>query len=165
MRRARAGRLEPVLLVAERQTTRPRPPVGSDWSRTIPRPHSRWGCRWRRDWSGLSLAVGLSLVQSLHPRLCLKWAQRRVARRAQALRASWIETASFGTDRYVVIGIGINLGTATLRACARHRRACSNRFAHGANTRCAGAHRRATGAGRATMLLTRALATAGGCLP
>ena len=64
------------------------------------------------DWSGLSLAVGVSLAESLHPRILLKWpndlwlADRKLA-------GILIETASFGEDReaqrYAVIGIGINV--------------------------------------------------------
>jgi hypothetical protein len=52
MRRARAGRTEPVLLVAERQTAG-RGRLGRPWqsarSRTNPQPRScsRWACRWR----------------------------------------------------------------------------------------------------------------------
>lgn len=108
MRRARAGRLEPVLLVAERQTAG-RGRMGRDWSSDTAALTFSLGLPLApRDWSGLSLAVGLSLVQSLHPRLCLKW-PNDVWLDGRKLAGILIETASFGTDRYVVIGIGINL--------------------------------------------------------
>lgn len=112
MRRARAGQIEPVLLVAERQTAG-RGRLGRDWSsdtqaqgRTLT--FSLGLPLTPADWSGLSLAVGLSVVQSLHPQLRLKWpndvwlGDRKVA-------GILIETASVGQDRYVVIGIGINI--------------------------------------------------------
>ena len=112
MRRARAGQIEPVLLVAERQTAG-RGRLGRDWSsdaeaqgRTLT--FSLGLVLAPVDWSGLSLAVGLSVVQSLHPQLRLKWpndvwlGDRKVA-------GILIETASVGQDRYVVMGIGINI--------------------------------------------------------
>jgi BirA family transcriptional regulator, biotin operon repressor / biotin---[acetyl-CoA-carboxylase] ligase len=117
MRRARAGRLEPVLLVAERQTAG-RGRLGRVWVSTEP------GCGFPAltfslglplapaDWSGLSLVVGVSLAESLHPRVQLKWpndlwvADRKLA-------GVLIETASFGEGsaarRYAVIGVGINI--------------------------------------------------------
>lgn len=112
MRRARAGRLEPVLLVAERQTAG-RGRLGRDWSsdtealgRTLT--FSLGLPLAPPDWSGLSLAVGLSIVQALHPRLQLKW-PNDVWLDERKLAGILIETASFGTERYVVIGIGINI--------------------------------------------------------
>jgi len=113
MRRARAGRGEPVLLVAEQQTAG-RGRLGRAW-------HSSPGDSLTfslglalapADWSGLSLAVGASVADSLHPDIVLKWpndlwlAERK-------LGGILIETASFGDgaagSRYAVIGIGINL--------------------------------------------------------
>jgi len=112
MRRARAGRLEPVLLVAERQTAG-RGRMGRDWSsdnealgRTLT--FSLGLPLAPQDWSGLSLAVGLSIVQSLHPRLRLKW-PNDVWLDERKLVGILIETASFGTERYAVTGIGINI--------------------------------------------------------
>lgn len=112
MRRARAGRLEPVLLVAECQTAG-RGRLGRDWSsdtealgRTLT--FSLGLPLAPPDWSGLSLAVGLSIVQALHPRLQLKW-PNDVWLDERKLAGILIETASFGTERYVVIGIGINI--------------------------------------------------------
>jgi BirA family biotin operon repressor/biotin-[acetyl-CoA-carboxylase] ligase len=60
------------------------------------------------DWSGLSLAVGLSLAHSLHPRLKLKW-PNDLWLDDRKLAGILIETASLGQDRFVVIGIGINI--------------------------------------------------------
>lgn len=108
MRRARAGRLEPVLLVAERQTAG-RGRMGRDWSSDPTALTFSLGLPLApRDWSGLSLAVGLSLVQTLHPRLRLKW-PNDVWLDGRKLAGILIETASLGADRYAVIGIGINL--------------------------------------------------------
>jgi BirA family biotin operon repressor/biotin-[acetyl-CoA-carboxylase] ligase len=112
MRRARAGRLEPVLLVAERQIAG-RGRLGRDWSSdTQAQGHTltfSLGLPLApQDWSGLSLAVGLSIVQSLHPKLQLKW-PNDVWLEGRKLAGILIETASVGTERYVVIGIGINL--------------------------------------------------------
>ena len=61
-----------------------------------------------QDWSGLSLAVGLSVVQSLHPDLQLKW-PNDVWWQGRKLAGILIETASAGDQRYAVIGIGINI--------------------------------------------------------
>jgi BirA family transcriptional regulator, biotin operon repressor / biotin---[acetyl-CoA-carboxylase] ligase len=113
MRRARAGRMEPVLLVAEQQTAG-RGRLGRGWasqagdsltfSLGLPLAPA--------DWSGLSLAVGVALAESLHPRMQLKWpndlwlADRKLA-------GILIETASFGegsqAQRYAVVGVGINI--------------------------------------------------------
>jgi len=113
MRRARAGRMEPVLLVAEQQTAG-RGRLGRGWasqagesltfSLGLPLAPA--------DWSGLSLAVGVALAESLHPRVQLKWpndlwlADRKLA-------GILIETASFGeggqAQRYAVVGVGINI--------------------------------------------------------
>jgi BirA family biotin operon repressor/biotin-[acetyl-CoA-carboxylase] ligase len=111
MRRARSGQTAPVLLVAEHQNAG-RGRLGRSWesanrsdltfSLGMPlAPH---------DWSGLSLAVGLSVVESLHPALKLKWPndvwldERKVA-------GILIETASVGDQRFTVIGIGINMAS------------------------------------------------------
>lgn len=113
MRRARAGRTEPVLLVAEHQTAG-RGRMGRGWlsgeenSLTF-----SLGLQLApADWSGLSLAVGVSLAESLHPHIRLKWpndlwlADRKLA-------GILIETASFGEStqarRYAVVGVGINI--------------------------------------------------------
>lgn len=121
MRRARAGFFEPVLLVAERQTAG-RGRLGREWvSDAAAGPAARSGGGSLtfslglplapHDWSGLSLAVGLSVVESLHPDLTLKW-PNDVWLHDRKLAGILIETAnlmaSAGT-RYAVVGVGINL--------------------------------------------------------
>jgi len=108
MRRARAGRLEPVLLVAERQSAG-RGRLGRDWHSEASSLTFSLGlplsvC----DWSGLSLAVGVSVAQSLHPDLRLKW-PNDVWLHDRKLAGILIETASFGPTRYAVMGIGVNI--------------------------------------------------------
>lgn len=119
MRRARAGQVDPVLLVAERQTAG-RGRLGRTWVSAAPgaggqdslasltfslgialQPH---------DWSGLSLAVGLSLAQSLHPSIQLKW-PNDLWWHDRKLGGILIETATVGAQRYAVIGIGLNIYT------------------------------------------------------
>ncbi len=113
MRRACAGALEPILLVAEQQLAG-RGRLGRDWhsGNSSGRPQSltfSLGLPLSpKSWAGLSLAVGLSVVQSLHPELRLKW-PNDVWLRDRKLAGILIETASLGETRYAVIGIGINL--------------------------------------------------------
>jgi BirA family biotin operon repressor/biotin-[acetyl-CoA-carboxylase] ligase len=121
MRRARAGFLEPVLLVAERQTAG-RGRLGREWvSGQAAGEAARRGASSLtfslglplapRDWSGLSLAVGLSVVESLHPDLALKW-PNDVWLHDRKLAGILIETANGGdaaTPRYTVVGMGLNL--------------------------------------------------------
>jgi BirA family biotin operon repressor/biotin-[acetyl-CoA-carboxylase] ligase len=105
MRRARDGQTQPVLLLAEQQSAG-RGRLGRQWtsdltfSLGLPLAPS--------DWSGLSLAMGLSIVQSLHPELRLKW-PNDVWWEGRKLAGILIETASFGANRYVVVGVGINI--------------------------------------------------------
>jgi len=118
MRRARAGQLEPTLLVAERQTAG-RGRLGRDWQSDAqdqsPNLTFSLGLPLHpTDWSGLSLAVGLAVVQALHPDLQLKW-PNDVWLAGRKLAGILIETASVGELRYAVIGIGINI---TPRAAA-----------------------------------------------
>ena len=122
MRRARAGRLEPVLLVAGQQTAG-RGRLGRQWfsdagadvnankagdgSLTFSLGLSLAPL----DWSGLSLAVGVSVVQSLHPDLRLKW-PNDVWLRDRKLAGILIETANLADTpeaRYAVVGVGINM--------------------------------------------------------
>ena len=112
MRRARAGRPEPILLVAERQTAG-RGRLGRDWQSDTEAGLSTLtfslGLPLQpADWSGLSLGVGLAVVQSLHPALKLKW-PNDVWLDERKLAGILIETTSVGNLRYAVIGIGINL--------------------------------------------------------
>ncbi|RYY85770.1 MAG: biotin--[acetyl-CoA-carboxylase] ligase, partial [Comamonadaceae bacterium] len=65
------------------------------------------------DWSGLSLAVGASIAESLHPAVQLKWPNDLWVR-DRKLGGILIETASFGEGRqeaarYAVIGVGLNI--------------------------------------------------------
>jgi len=111
MRRARAGQLEPVLLVAEVQSAG-RGRVGRQWD-SGGRPgdvltFSLGLPLQMADWSGLSLAVGLSVVQSLHPDLRLKW-PNDVWLADRKLAGILIETTQVDQTRYAVIGVGINI--------------------------------------------------------
>lgn len=116
MRRARAGQLDPVLLVAERQSAG-RGRLGRQWvsdDDTAPEgvlssltfslglPLSP------TDWSGLSLAVGLAVVESLHPDLRLKW-PNDVWLQERKLAGILIETVAVDERRYAVVGVGINI--------------------------------------------------------
>lgn len=134
MRRARAGQTEPTLLVAEQQTAG-RGRLGRVWQSdagaslmlSLGLPMAP------RDWSGLSLAVGVSVAESLQPtlpplepgqppRIGLKWPNDLWLSGDRKLGGILVETASFvapqaaqpatthGTAaRYVVVGIGINV--------------------------------------------------------
>jgi BirA family biotin operon repressor/biotin-[acetyl-CoA-carboxylase] ligase len=120
MRRARAGRIEPVLLVAERQTAG-RGRLGRPWQ-SAPQQEESASLTFSlglplapADWSGLSLAVGVSVAESLDPlgahKVGLKWPNDVWVNDCK-LVGILIETAlpSAGrTDapRYLVIGIGI----------------------------------------------------------
>ena len=122
MRRFRAGDASALLLVAEHQTAG-RGRLGRQWV-------SGPGCAAASltfslalplapaDWSGLSLAVGVSLAESLHPDLRVKWpndlwlAQRKLA-------GVLIETAQFGSQRQVIVGVGINLRVPDASGLAR----------------------------------------------
>ena len=134
MRRARAGQTEPTLLVAEQQTAgRGRlgrvwqSDVGASLMLSLGLPMAP------QDWSGLSLAVGVSVAESLQPtlpplepgqppRIGLKWPNDLWLSGDRKLGGILVETASFvapqaaqpatthGTAaRYVVVGIGINV--------------------------------------------------------
>ena len=113
MRRARAGHAEPTLLVAERQLAG-RGRMGRPWlsqpgdsltfSLSLPlKP---------QNWSGLSLAVGLTLAETLHPQIGLKWPndlwwdQRK-------LGGILIEAASSSGPSQVVVGVGLNIRPRT----------------------------------------------------
>ena len=117
MRRARDGRLEPVLLVAEQQTAG-RGRMGRQWHSDGPSGSAPRALTFSlglnlapADWSGLSLAVGVSVAQSLHPDIRLKW-PNDLWWHDRKLAGILIETANWGeasASRYVVIGVGINL--------------------------------------------------------
>ncbi len=109
LRRARAGRTEPTLLVAERQTAG-RGRLGRPWQSTVSDSLTfSLGLPYApRDWSGLSLAVGLSLADSLHPDIGLKW-PNDLWWQDRKLGGILIEAATAGGQSQVVIGIGINI--------------------------------------------------------
>jgi BirA family biotin operon repressor/biotin-[acetyl-CoA-carboxylase] ligase len=120
MRRARAGLMEPVLLAADAQTAG-RGRLGKGW-------HSRAGQSLTfslalplapADWSGLSLAVGVSLAESLHPEVMLKWPNDLWLQRRK-LGGILVETAGTGDSgarqRLVVIGVGLNIARPDAQA-------------------------------------------------
>ncbi|MBK6594459.1 MAG: biotin--[acetyl-CoA-carboxylase] ligase [Burkholderiales bacterium] len=131
MRRARAGQADAVLLVAERQTAG-RGRLGRQWFSgndghtegqfgAVPtsdgaacvelQPSLTFSLGFAlapQDWSGLSLAVGLALAESLHPSLQLKW-PNDLWLQGRKLGGILIETASLGELRYAVVGIGLNI--------------------------------------------------------
>lgn len=115
MRRARAGQSEPVLLLAEQQTAG-RGRLGRSWFSAQDTSTGEMSSLTFSlglplsppDWSGLSLAVGLSVAQSLHPDLRLKW-PNDLWWQGRKLAGILIETASWGAARYAVVGVGINI--------------------------------------------------------
>lgn len=122
MRRARGGLMEPVLLTTELQTAG-RGRLGKGW-------HSKPGQSLTfsialplapSSWSGLSLAVGVSLAHSLHPDVRLKW-PNDLWLHQRKLGGILVETASTGDaaqgQRMVVIGVGINIARPESSAVA-----------------------------------------------
>ena len=109
MLRARAGQTEPILLVAEMQTAG-RGRHGRDWvsQRGDSLTFSVGLPLAPRDWSGLSLAVGLSLAESLHPHIGLKWPNDLWVQ-GRKLGGILIEASSIGGLSYLVIGVGLNI--------------------------------------------------------
>lgn len=113
MRRARAGRDEPVLLLAERQTAG-RGRLGRSWQASAGESltFSLGLPLAPQDWSGLSLAVGVAVAEMLGPRVGLKWPNDLWVE-DRKLGGILVETASFTGaaqgGRYVVIGLGLNL--------------------------------------------------------
>ena len=133
MRRARAGQSDPVLLVAEQQTAG-RGRLGRAW-RSQPGDSLMFSLGLPlapADWSGLSLAVGVSVAESLQPtlplpgsalpRIGLKWPNDLWLGGVQGdrkLGGILVETASFVAPqaaashpqpgRYVVVGVGLNV--------------------------------------------------------
>jgi BirA family biotin operon repressor/biotin-[acetyl-CoA-carboxylase] ligase len=122
MRRAREGRCEPVLLVAERQTAG-RGRMGRVWQSAGQAGEAQSSLTFSlglplapKDWSGLSLAVGVSVAESLDGtspmRVALKWPNDLWVD-DRKLGGILIETAlPLGNlaGRYLVIGIGLNIG-------------------------------------------------------
>jgi BirA family biotin operon repressor/biotin-[acetyl-CoA-carboxylase] ligase len=133
MRRARAGQTEPVLLVAETQSAG-RGRLGRPWHGEVGHALTfSLGLMLKPwDWSGLSLAVGLSLARSLDPQgelgVRLKWPNDLWVKQPQTptgwakLAGILIETAqptgvTYGSgpggehSRYCVVGVGINIAS------------------------------------------------------
>jgi BirA family biotin operon repressor/biotin-[acetyl-CoA-carboxylase] ligase len=118
----RAGDTHPALLVAEHQTLG-RGRQGRNWlaqagaslTFSLGLPMAP------RDWSGLSLAVGVTLADALEPpepgrspRLQLKWPNDLWLvggpGRGRKLGGVLIETVAVGRQRMVVVGVGLNVG-------------------------------------------------------
>lgn len=109
MRRARAGQHEPTLLVAERQTAG-RGRMGRVWQ-SQPGDSLTFSLSLPiapKDWSGLSLAVGLSLAESLHPQVGLKWPNDLWVNECK-LGGILVEAASMGGRSQLVVGVGLNI--------------------------------------------------------
>ena len=117
MRRGRARLTGPVLLVALQQTAG-RGRLGRAWQSAGDSLTFSLGLMLApADWSGLSLAVGLSVAESLDPAhrvpVSLKWPNDLWVDDCK-LGGILIETALpsvAGALRYLVIGIGLNIGT------------------------------------------------------
>jgi BirA family transcriptional regulator, biotin operon repressor / biotin---[acetyl-CoA-carboxylase] ligase len=151
MRRGKAGQTDPILLVAEHQTAG-RGRLGRVWldAGTIAAqgPHSPAGPPQGEltpsgsvgtistlmfslglplapvHWSGLSLAVGLGVAQSLHADVRLKWPNDLWLTQPgtgpvpdRKLGGILVETAAMGpgNTRWVVIGVGINIVPSDLQ--------------------------------------------------
>ncbi|MEO7941103.1 MAG: biotin--[acetyl-CoA-carboxylase] ligase [Burkholderiaceae bacterium] len=136
MRRARDGASSPVLLVAQQQTAG-RGRLGRTWhseataqpattpAKSTDAPALTFSISMPfspQEWSGLSLAVGVSVAAALHPALGLKW-PNDIWLADRKLAGILIETAAIGNSRYVVVGVGINIaprnaaGLSTPPAC------------------------------------------------
>jgi len=114
---------QPCLLVAERQTAG-RGRVGRAW-RASPGASLTFSLALPlapRDWSGLSLVVGVALAEALQARspgalrLCVKWpndlwliAPESGAAGGRKLGGVLIETLAAGSQRLAVIGVGFNV--------------------------------------------------------
>jgi BirA family transcriptional regulator, biotin operon repressor / biotin---[acetyl-CoA-carboxylase] ligase len=137
MRRARAGRTEPTLLVAQHQTAG-RGRLGRPWHSDAPtqvassagttNPSLTFSLGLLlqpQAWDGLSLAVGVSVATSLHPRIQLKWPNDLWVDDCK-LAGILIETqqivghgdvagglaggaGALNQARFAVIGVGINI--------------------------------------------------------
>ena len=112
MRRARAGATTPALLVAEQQSAG-RGRLGRPWQSGAPGAALSFSLALPlapRDWSGLSLAVGLAVAESLHPAIGLKW-PNDLWWQDRKLAGILVETAVAPAQatRQVVIGVGLNI--------------------------------------------------------
>ena len=112
MRRARAGAATPTLLVAEQQSAG-RGRLGRPWQSGATGAALSFSLGLPlvpRDWSGLSLAIGLAVAESLHPTIGLKW-PNDLWWQDRKLAGILVETAvaPAQTVRQVVIGVGLNI--------------------------------------------------------
>ena len=112
MRRAASGDYSTVCLIAKEQTAG-RGRLGRAWLSDANSLMFSIGLPFAPiDWSGLSLAVGLSIAESLHPRIQIKWPNDLWVD-GQKLAGILIETTAIkdaaAAERYAVIGVGINL--------------------------------------------------------
>ncbi|WP_296657355.1 biotin--[acetyl-CoA-carboxylase] ligase [Rhodoferax sp.] len=115
LRRVQAGPPQPTLLVAEQQTAG-HGRMGRPWISQVRhgRPNLTFSLAMPlapKDWSGLSLAIGLSLAQSLHPDIRLKW-PNDLWLHGRKLAGILIETVNPGRmkgQRWVVLGVGLNI--------------------------------------------------------
>ena len=127
MRRARAGHVQPTLLVA-RQQTAGRGRLGRQWlSGTSSGAADGEGASLTfslglplapASWSGLSLAVGVSIAASLHADLRLKW-PNDLWLHQRKLGGILIETTTLDGRRHAIVGVGINLGARGDNGLAR----------------------------------------------
>ena len=121
LRRARAGQLKPTLLLAQTQTAG-RGRMGRHWH-SAGSPQTGESLTFslglplaKLDWSGLSLALGVAIAQSLEagsassslPRLQLKW-PNDLWWQGRKLGGILIETLTSGSSLYAVIGLGLNI--------------------------------------------------------
>lgn len=112
MRRARGGRLEPVLLVAQTQRAG-RGRLGRSWA-SAPGASLTFSLGLPlapASWSGLSLAVGVAVAEALHPSIRIKWPNDLWVG-DRKLAGILIETAVSSdpaSPRYAVIGMGVNV--------------------------------------------------------
>lgn len=122
----RADDTQPCLLVAEHQA-RGRGRQGRPWQASpgVSLTFSLGLPMAPRDWSGMSLAVGVALADALDPpgpgarRIGLKWPNdlwlMEGPGRGRKLGGVLIETVAVGRRRMVVVGVGLNVQPQTLR--------------------------------------------------
>ncbi len=112
MRRAQAGDYTSCCLVAQLQTAG-RGRLGRAWLSDAHSLTFSLGLPLAPvNWSGLSLAVGVSIAKNLHPNIQIKWPNDLWVS-GKKLAGILIETASIAgaapQQRYAVIGVGLNL--------------------------------------------------------
>lgn len=114
MERAREGHLQPTLLVAERQTAG-RGRLGRHWAPSTPGQALTFSMGvplGSGDLSGLSLMVGCCVAASLDPQhrqeLRIKW-PNDLWYHQRKLVGILVEVCLVGQERYVVVGVGINI--------------------------------------------------------